>query len=143
MGWVVSNHQQEESDMNATTVSRVSAGVVGVDVAKSVFQLAVADRSWKVIATHRLRRSQFERWFANREVGLVVMEACGSAHHFARCLNGLGIEVLLLPARYVRACVKRNKTDAADAAALLEAARASDRGCISTAHVVMRGGSTR
>jgi transposase len=54
------------------------------------------------------------------------MEACGSAHHFARWLNGLGIEVLLLPARYVRAYVKRNKTDAADAAALLEAARASD-----------------
>lgn len=112
--------------MNATTVTRVSASVVGVDVAKSVFQLAVADRSWKVTETHRLTRTQFERWFANREVGLVVMEACGSAHHFARWLNGLGIEVLLLPARYVRAYVKRNKTDAADAAALLEAARASD-----------------
>ena len=55
---------------------------MGVDVAKSVFQLAVADRSWKVIETHRLTRSQFERWFGNREVGLVVMEACGSAHHF-------------------------------------------------------------
>ena len=112
--------------MNATTVTRVSASVVGVDIAKSVFQLAVADGAWKVTETHRLTRSQFERWFANREVGLVVMEACGSAHHFARWLNGLGIEVLLLPARYVRAYVKRNKTDAADAAALLEAARASD-----------------
>jgi transposase len=95
-------------------------------VAKSAFQLAVADGSWKVIETHQLTRSQFERWFANREVGLVVMEACGSAHHFACWLNGLGIEVLLLPACYVRAYVKRNKTDAADAAALLEAARASD-----------------
>src|SRR3990170_5955134 len=126
MGWVVSTHQQEESDMNATTATRSSASVVGVDVAKSVFQLAVADRNWKVIETHRLTRSQFERWFVNREVGLVVMEACGSAHHFARWLNGLGIEVLLLPARYVRAYVKRNKTDAADAAALLEAARTSD-----------------
>ena len=112
--------------MNATTATRSSASVVGVDVAKSVFQLAVADRNWKVIETHRLTRSQFERWFANREVGLVVMEACGSAHHFARWLNGLGVEVLLLPARYVRAYVKRNKTDAADAAALLEAVRASD-----------------
>jgi transposase len=120
------HHQQEESDMNATTVKRSSASRVGVDVAKSVFQLAVADGNWKVIETHRLTRSQFERWFVNREVGLVVMEACGSAHHFARWLNGLGIEVLLLPARYVRAYVKRNKTDAADAAALLEAARASD-----------------
>ena len=51
------------------------------------------------------------------------MEACGSAHHWARWLNSLGIEVRLLPAQYVRAYVKRNKTDATDAAALLEAAR--------------------
>jgi transposase len=54
------------------------------------------------------------------------MEACGSAHYWARWLTGLGIEVVLLPARYVRAYVKRNKTDAADAAALLEAARCAD-----------------
>jgi transposase len=104
--------------MNATTVA--------VDLAKSVFQLAVADASWQVIETHRLTRTQFERWFVNRDVSLVVMEACGSAHHWARWLNGLGIEVRLLPAQYVRAYVKRNKTDAADAAALLEACRASD-----------------
>jgi transposase len=54
------------------------------------------------------------------------MEACGSAHHWARWLNDLGIEVRLLPAAYVRAYVKRNKTDAADACALLEAARCAD-----------------
>jgi transposase len=104
--------------MNATTVA--------VDLAKSVFQLAVADGSWKVIESHRLSRAQFERWFRNRDVSLVIMEACGSAHHWARWLNGLGIEVRLLPAAYVRAYVKRNKTDAADALALLEAVRASD-----------------
>lgn len=104
--------------MNATTVA--------VDLAKSVFQLAVADEHWRVIQTQRLTRPQFERWFVNRDVSLVIMEACGSAHHWARWLNGLGIEVKLLPAQYVRAYVKRNKTDAADAAALLEAARASD-----------------
>ncbi len=104
--------------MNATTVA--------VDLAKSVFQLAVADSHWKIIETHRLTRTQFERWFFNREVRLVIMEACGSAHHWARWLNSMGVEVLLLPPAYVRAYVKRNKTDAADAAALLEAARASD-----------------
>jgi transposase len=104
--------------MNATTVA--------VDLAKSVFQLAVADSQWKVIETHRLTRTQFERWFINCDVALVVMEACGSAHHWARYLIGLGIDVKLLPAKYVRAYVKRNKTDAADAAALLEAARTSD-----------------
>ncbi len=104
--------------MNATTVA--------VDLAKSVFQLAVADASWRVIETQRLTRTQFERWFANRDVGLVIMESCGSAHHWARWLTGLGIEVKLLPAQYVRAYVRRNKTDAADATALLQAARASD-----------------
>ena len=108
--------------MNATA----ALPVVGVDLAKSVFQLAVADGAWRVVESHRLTRTQFERWFANRAVGLVVMEACGSAHHWARWLNGLGIEVRLLPAAYVRAYVKRNKTDAADACALLEAARCAE-----------------
>jgi transposase len=108
--------------MNATA----ALPVVGVDLAKSVFQLAVADGSWRVVESHRLTRTQFERWFVNRAIGLVVMEACGSAHHWARWLNGLGIEVRLLPAAYVRAYVKRNKTDAADACALLEAARCAE-----------------
>ena len=75
--------------MNATA----ALPIVGVDLAKSVFQLAVADGSWRVVESHRLTRTQFERWFANRAVGLVVMEACGSAHHWARWLNGLGIQV--------------------------------------------------
>jgi len=104
--------------MNATTVA--------VDLAKNVFELAVADASWKVIERARLTRSQFERWFDNRKVDQVVMEACGSAHHWGRWLEARGIGVKLLPAQYVRAYVKRNKTDSADAAALLEAARASD-----------------
>jgi transposase len=108
--------------MNATAVFPV----VGVDLSKNVFELAVADAQWRVVERARLTRSQFERWFANRAVGLVVMEACGSAHHWGRWLAGMGIDVRLLPARYVRAYVKRNKTDAADAAALIEAARADD-----------------
>ena len=54
--------QKEESVMHATTVA--------VDLAKSVFQLAVADSSWRVIENHRLTRTQFERWFANRDVSL-------------------------------------------------------------------------
>lgn len=111
--------------MNATTVA--------VDLAKSVFQLAVADSSWRVTEQHRLTRSQFERWFVNRNVSLVIMEACGSAHHWARWFNSLGIEAKLLPAAYIRAYVKRNKTDAADACALLEAAR-----CAAIAPVKMK-----
>jgi transposase len=105
--------------MNTTTT-------VAVDLAKSVFQLAVADSNWRVIEQHRLTRTQFERWFLNRNVSLVIMEACGSAHFWARQLNGFGIEVRLLPAAYIRAYVRRNKTDAADACALLEAARCAD-----------------
>lgn len=104
--------------MNPTTVA--------IDLAKNVFELAIADEHWRVVGRERLTRSQFERWFANREIKLVVMEACGSAHHWARTFRARGIEVRLLPAQYVRAYVKRNKTDAADAVALLEAARASD-----------------
>jgi transposase len=104
--------------MNATTVA--------VDLAKNVFELAAADAHWKVVERARLTRGQFERWFQNRDVALVVMEARGSAHYWGRWLRARGIEVRLLPAQYVRAYVKRNKTDAADAAALLEAARASD-----------------
>jgi transposase len=104
--------------MNATTVA--------VDLAKTVFELAAADEHWRVVERARLTRGQFERWFANREVSLVVMEACATAHHWARTLRARGIEVRLLPAKYIRAYVKRNKTDAADALALLEALRASD-----------------
>lgn len=108
--------------MNATA----ALPVVGIDLAKNVFEVAVADRDWRVVERARLSRAQFERWFANRVVGQVVMEACGSAHHWGRWFASQGIDAQLLPAKYVRAYVKRNKTDAADAAALLEAARASD-----------------
>lgn len=104
--------------MHATTIA--------VDLSKNVFQVAVANEHWKVVESHRLTRTQFERFFANRFVPRVVMEACGSAHHWGRWLNGQGVEVTLLPARYVRAYVKRNKTDAADACALIEAARCAD-----------------
>ena len=87
----------------------MNASTVAVDLAKSVFQLAVADGFWRVMETHRLTRAQFARWFDNRSVGLVVMEACGSAHHWARTLKARGIAVKLLPPAYVRAYVRRNK----------------------------------
>src|SRR4029453_4113157 len=119
--WGVSVNPKE-SDMNAPA----AVPPAGVDLAKSVFQLAVADDSWRVVESHRLTRTQFERWFVNRAVGLGVRDRCGSAPHWARWLNGLGIAVRLLPAAYIRAYIKRNKTDVADACALLEAARCAD-----------------
>lgn len=61
--------------MNTTT----AASLVGVDLAKNVFELAVADGDWRITERARLSRRQFERWFQNRSVGLVVMEACVSS----------------------------------------------------------------
>ena len=76
--------------------------------------------------THRLTRAQFARGFDNRSVELVVMEACGSAHHWARTLMARGIAVKLWPPAYVRAYVRRNNTDSADAAALLGVSHCSN-----------------
>ena len=84
----------------------MNASTVAVDLAKNVFQLAVADSAWHVMETHRLTRAQFARWFDNRSVELVVMEVCGSAHRWARTLMARGIAVKLLPPAYVRAYVR-------------------------------------
>ena len=99
---------------------------VGVDLAKSRFELAVADAEYRIQRRARLTRTQFSGFFSNHPQSRVVMEACGSAHHWARTLQAQGHQVQLLPAQYVRAYVKRNKTDAADAGALLEAARCAE-----------------
>lgn len=104
--------------MNSTTVA--------VDLAKNVFELAVAGPDWCVTERHRLSRAKFAGFFVHRARCNIVMEACGSAHHWARRLGAAGHVVRLLPAQYVRAYVKRNKTDRADAAALIEAARCAD-----------------
>ena len=96
---------------------------IAVDLAKSVFQIAVSRHPGKVSESHRLSRSQFLRFFAERRPALVVLEACGTAHHWARELGALGHQVRLLPPHEVRSYVHRSKTDRADAAALLEAHR--------------------
>ena len=116
--------QRQPSTSN--TVSSEEGAIVGVDLGKTVFQLCIADGRWRIVDAKRLSRPQFEHFFVNRNVALVVMEACATAHHWARWLQGLGIQVQLMPAQYVRAYVRRNKTDAADAAALLEAARCAE-----------------
>ena len=84
--------------MNATTAA--------IDLAKNVFQVALADSKGRVFEQHRLTRAQFERFFDNRSVSRMIMEACGSAHHWARVFGARGIEVSLLPAMYVRAYVR-------------------------------------
>jgi transposase len=99
---------------------------VAVDLAKNVFELAVADPEWRVGERLRLNRQRFSSFIVHRPPCRFVMEACGSAHYWARRISACGHDVRLLPAQYVRAYVKRNKTDRADAAALLEALRCAD-----------------
>ena len=101
--------------MNHTTVM--------IDLAKNVFQLAVTDNTWQALQTARLTRAQFPKWFDNRKVDRVVMEACGTAHFWGRFFTARGIDVVLLPAASVRPYVLRNKTDANDAIGMLEAYR--------------------
>jgi transposase len=94
-----------------------------VDVAKSVFEVAVSQHPGQVRECHRLSRERLVRFFAKQRPGTVLLEACGSSHHWARTLRGLGHRVVLLPPHRVRPYVTSNKTDRADAKALLEAAR--------------------
>lgn len=99
---------------------------VAIDLAKSVFEIAVADATWRITERRRFSRMQLERFLSTRSVSHVVMEACSSSHHWGRWLQRRGIRVSLLPAQYVRAYVRRDKTDRTDAAALLEAVRCGE-----------------
>jgi transposase len=94
---------------------------IGLDLAKSVFQVHGVDGSGQVMIRRQLKRGQVERFFAKLEPAVVGMEACGGAHHWGRVLQGLGHEVRLMPAAYVKPYVKRNKTDGRDAEAICEA----------------------
>lgn len=104
--------------MNATTF--------GLDIAKNVMQLHWVESSTGEIKRKKLSRAKLSDFFAQRQPGCIVMEACGSAHHWARSLESLGHQVELLPARQVRAFVRGNKDDAADARAIWLAAQQSD-----------------
>jgi transposase len=113
--------------MHTTTLSApVAKPIIGVDLAKNCFQLAEADEHYRIIRRQRLTRAKFTQYMSTCPVSLVVMEACGGAQYWGRELEKLGHKVKLLPAQHVRAYVKRNKTDAADAAALIEASRSED-----------------
>src|SRR5262245_4583267 len=96
---------------------------IGLDIAKNVFQVHGVDASEKVVVRKQLRRSQVMTFFGALPPCLIGMEACASAHYWARELTRLGHEVRLMPAKDVKAYVKRNKNDAADAEAICEAVR--------------------
>ena len=94
---------------------------IGLDIAKKVFQVHGVDESGAVVLRRQVRRRQVLEVFGKPPPCLVGIEACATAHHWARELTKLGHEVRLMPARYVKAYVKRNKNDAADAEAICEA----------------------
>ena len=94
---------------------------IGLDIAKNVFQVHGIDAAEKVVVRKQLRRGQVMKFFEALPPCLIGMEACATAHYWARELTKLGHEVRLMPAKDVKAYVKRNKNDAADAEAICEA----------------------
>jgi transposase len=106
---------EEPSTMQITTI--------GLDLAKHVFQVHGIDAAEKVVVRKQFRRGQVLKFFEALPPCLIGMEACASAHYWARELTKLGHTVRLMPAKDVKAYVRRNKNDAADAAAICEAVR--------------------
>src|ERR1035441_1288766 len=94
---------------------------IGVDIAKSVFQIHGVDADGTVVIRKRVGRAKVLEFFADLPPCLVGMEACATAHQWARELKKLGHDARLMPPTYVKAYVKRGKNDAADAAAICEA----------------------
>ena len=94
---------------------------IGLDLAKNVFQVHGIDVLGKVVVRRSLRRGEVIPFFTKLAPCLIGMEACGTAHHWARELIKLGHTVKMMPPAYVKPYVKRGKTDAADAEAIAEA----------------------
>lgn len=110
------NHSRGRgSTMNVTTY--------GLDLAKRVFQVHWVEMDTGELKRKTLARAEVAAFFAHRPPGIVAMESCGSAHYWGRVLSGLGHEVRLIAAQFVRPFVKTNKTDAADAEAIWETAQ--------------------
>jgi transposase len=95
--------------------------IIGIDIGKNVFQLHAEDGSGHVLWRKRLRREELAPFLAKQPRSLIGMEACGSAHHWGRVLSAQGHEVRLMHAKYVKAYVKRGKSDLRDAEAGCEA----------------------
>src|SRR4051812_30049760 len=105
--------EEEPSTMQITTV--------GLDLAKRVFQVHGVDAAGKAILRRKLQRSEMLVFFANLPPCLIGIEACATAHYWARLIAKAGHEVRLIPPAYVKPYVRRSKTDAADAEAICEA----------------------
>ena len=98
-----------------------SVTTIGLDIAKSVFQVHGIDAKGKVVIRQQLRRSRVLGFFKKLSPCVVGIEACASSHHWSRQLQALGHTVRLMPPAYVKPYVKRQKNDSADAEAICEA----------------------
>ncbi len=94
---------------------------VSVDLAKSVFQVSLADRQYRIQSRKRLSRTQFRKFICTQAPMQLIMEACATSHYWGRFAREQGHQVTLLHPNYVKPYVRRNKTDSADADALLRA----------------------
>lgn len=103
-----------------------NVAIIGIDLAKSVFQVHGAGSDGSVVYRKKLSRPQFSKFMADQPACIVAMEACGSAYFWARMMEDLGHEVRLVPPIYVKPFVKRQKNDSADAEAIAEAASRSN-----------------
>jgi len=99
---------------------------IGLDIAKSVFQVHGEDAAGRIVIQKKLGRAKMMAFFAKLPPCAVALEACGTSHYWGRTLRALGHEAKLIPAAYVKPFVKRNKTDARDAAAICVAAGRPD-----------------
>ena len=104
----------------------MDATTVAVDLAKTVFELAIANAQWRIVERRRLNRAQFMRYLTETSPTHIVMEACGMAHFWGRFAQQQGHRVTLVPPVYVRPYVRRNKTDRGYAEAILEAVRSGE-----------------
>ena len=109
---------------------------IGLDLAKSVFQVHGVDAEGKVAVRRKLRRAQIRQFFAGLAPCLIGMEACGTAHFWARELMAMGHQVKIMPPSYVKAYVRRGKNDAGGCGSNL-------RGGDATAHALRAGQDRR
>src|SRR5262249_30865725 len=126
MGWMAPlRHLSAKllSDRNSSEwePSMGEVTTIGLDLAKHVFQVHGVDAEGATVLRKQLRRAQVLAFFSRLPPCLVGLEACATAHYWGRELRALGHEVRLMPAQYVKAYIKRNKHDAADAEAICEA----------------------
>jgi transposase len=101
----------------------MQSNIISVDLAKNVFEVAVANHLHRIVSRHRLSRAKFSEFLTQHPPATVLVESCGTAHFWARQAIAAGHKPFIIPAQYVKPYRRRNKSDRIDTEALLEAHR--------------------